>query len=851
MNNMWLVNDKLMPIELPEVCVPRPDLLRVFDNAAKKPVVIITAAAGCGKSLSTILWLKKSKREYAWISLDSYDNSLTVFYRLFCAAILSLQPKNTAMQEIYRSATFASSPVEHTVRLLAEFQPDSQPKTIVFDDIHTIDSVEIRKSWPLILKRLPKPFVVLVLSRNPLFEEELTDFNDVEMCFITAKSLAFSKHETQNYLKAYGGVFSPEQIANIHAITGGWAMGIHIIAQNGQLKLDSKHELSLDNYMHMQIWNKWDTDLKDFLMKTSITNDVNVEICTALTGRSDSSELLFSVSRTCAFISHVFGSVYRFHDLFLDFLRTQAKEANIHTPALHKTAALFYLEKENFTFACLHAIQSGDIQTIIQTTQHLQSHAATSLDEYTDFYATFNRNTLSEPICDTYPFLYSSLISECYLLGDAVGICRNLDKLYQKFPVICEQFPQFIEVSLGFFHLDPRFTFEEQMERFKDFWSLIPQNHVATQSTHASIALQLPLLHRSNRDHYEFVDERVFAKLRSTLGNMFNDHYDLLTSYVRAGLLMEQGRLQAAEEQIAPYTLFLTNNENSLAEYPSEIIFSIFSLHAILAHSMNNPDATAEWLARIKSYIAKSGAEHLVHNFLAMQTTFGLYSGNLSAAQEWCSQYFVTNPANFILFKIYQHFTTLRSYIALGELEAAHSFAKKLLKLSLDFNRLTDAAEANVLLAITAWAMNRKNEAIDALEEALTALKPYEFVRVVAEEGNAVLPILKRLTARVDNEQYQGTLSLPYLNIVTIAAHGHAKHRKGLSCYLQTKSIKFTLKQKKVLELFSQGYSRKEVAIFLDVTPDTIKAHASVIYRKLDVHNAIDAVLRAQELGLI
>ena len=851
MNNMWLVNDKLMPIELPEVCLPRPDLLRTFDEAAKKPMVIVTAAAGCGKSFSTVLWLKKSKRTYAWISLDAYDNSLTVFYRLFCAAMLSLQPANIAMQEIYRSATFASSPVEHTVRLLAEFQPDSQLNTLVFDDIHTITSAEIRKSWPLILKRLPNPFTVLVLSRNTISEKALEDFNIADVSYITAETLAFSEKEMQSYLKAYGHDFSAEQITNIHNITGGWAMGIHAIAQNSQIELDSTHEFLLDDYMHMQIWNTWEDDLKDFLMKISITNEVNVEICTVLTGPSDSDKLLSSISRTCAFISHVFGSVYRFHNLFLDFLRRQAEKENLHTPELHKTVALFYSEKENFALACTHAMKSGDIWTIIQTTQRFQNHVANFFDEYVDFYTTFNRNVLSEAACEAYPFLYSSLISEHYLLGNATQMCAYLDKLYQKFPIISEQFPQFIENSLGFFHLDPRFTFEEQMDRFKDYWELVSENNIPSQTNHCSLTLQLPLLHRSNRDHYEFTEERVFTKLKSTLGNMFKDSYDFLTAYIRAGLLMEQGRFQAAEEQVAPYTLFLINNEEALGQYPAEIIFSILSFHAIFAHTMNNYDEAAEWLARIKSYIIKFDAEPLQHNFLAMQTTLELYRGSIQAAEKWCSQYFVTDSGDVVMFKIYQHFTTVRAYIALGRLEEAYAFGNKLLKLSLDFDRLIDAAETNVLLAIIAWAMNKKTEAVDTLEQALTTLKPYEFIRVVAAEGNAVLPILKRLTKRVDNEQYQGSLSLPYLNMIMIAAHGYAKYRKGLFCYLPTKAIKFTDKQKRVLELFSQGYSRKEVAEFLEVTPDTIKAHATVIYRKLNVHNVVDAVLRAQELGLL
>lgn len=56
-----------------------------------------------------------------------------------------------------------------------------------------------------------------------------------------------------------------------------------------------------------------------------------------------------------------------------------------------------------------------------------------------------------------------------------------------------------------------------------------------------------------------------------------------------------------------------------------------------------------------------------------------------------------------------------------------------------------DRCEAGAILAALYWTQNRKKEAEAELTETLEVLQPYGFVRVVADEGEAVVPVLKRV----------------------------------------------------------------------------------------------------------
>jgi LuxR family maltose regulon positive regulatory protein len=54
-----------------------------------------------------------------------------------------------------------------------------------------------------------------------------------------------------------------------------------------------------------------------------------------------------------------------------------------------------------------------------------------------------------------------------------------------------------------------------------------------------------------------------------------------------------------------------------------------------------------------------------------------------------------------------------------------------------------------------------------------------------------------------------------------------------------------------VLNLVAQGLSNKEIARSLAITPETVKSHIKHIFEKLQVEKRVQAIARAQSLGLV
>lgn len=54
-----------------------------------------------------------------------------------------------------------------------------------------------------------------------------------------------------------------------------------------------------------------------------------------------------------------------------------------------------------------------------------------------------------------------------------------------------------------------------------------------------------------------------------------------------------------------------------------------------------------------------------------------------------------------------------------------------------------------------------------------------------------------------------------------------------------------------MLIYYSQGYKNVDISRMTGLSIPSIKAHASLAYKKLVVNNALDAVLKARELKMI
>jgi LuxR family maltose regulon positive regulatory protein len=219
------------------------------------------------------------------------------------------------------------------------------------------------------------------------------------------------------------------------------------------------------------------------------------------------------------------------------------------------------------------------------------------------------------------------------------------------------------------------------------------------------------------------------------------------------------------------------------------------------------------------------------------QARLWIAQGDLAAASRW-AQASGLNPADGpITYHCEVEYLTLaRLLIAEGKLEAAETLLLRLHRGAAPAGRNGNLIEILILQAITFAAQDRGEEALSALEQALSLAEPEGFARIFLDEGAPMAELLRRAVAQDLHASY----ALHLLDALGEAAAVPQPLIEPLS-----------ERELEVLRRVAAGYSNQEIAQDLVVAVSTVKKHISNIYGKLEVGSRTQAVARARELGLV
>jgi LuxR family maltose regulon positive regulatory protein len=121
--------------------------------------------------------------------------------------------------------------------------------------------------------------------------------------------------------------------------------------------------------------------------------------------------------------------------------------------------------------------------------------------------------------------------------------------------------------------------------------------------------------------------------------------------------------------------------------------------------------------------------------------------------------------------------------------------------------------------------------------------EPEGYVRVFVDEGEPVATLL------IAGRQHFSAVSPTYVQeLLDVLGHGSVQARRGEP---QPLVEPLTAREIDVLRLLALGLPNREIADRLVISLGTVKRHTGNIYGKLGVDNRTQAILRAQELGLL
>ena len=240
----------------------------------------------------------------------------------------------------------------------------------------------------------------------------------------------------------------------------------------------------------------------------------------------------------------------------------------------------------------------------------------------------------------------------------------------------------------------------------------------------------------------------------------------------------------------------------------------------------------------------------------ATAATLCLQQGNLSAAKAWAEKSgLLAEDAPTYLLEI-DYLVLARVLIADGSAQAAQPLLGTLEEATRSGGRVARLIEVHILQALAHQALGESRLALDRLGRAIAFAQEGGHVRVVVDEGKALIPLLKQIAGRGVAIAYVRQI-LPLFDEErqkqpsSTMEHPIDEHDPSL---VESDSLilnPLTDRELATLRYLASDLSIPEIAEQMIVAPSTIRTYVKRIYGKLDVHNRIEAVNRARSLALL
>jgi LuxR family maltose regulon positive regulatory protein len=187
-----------------------------------------------------------------------------------------------------------------------------------------------------------------------------------------------------------------------------------------------------------------------------------------------------------------------------------------------------------------------------------------------------------------------------------------------------------------------------------------------------------------------------------------------------------------------------------------------------------------------------------------------------------------------------------RILIAQGRLDEAAPLLQRLLEAAKAGGRISRVIEILLLQTLAAQSGGDTAQAMSTLEQALILAEPGGFIRIFADEGPPVAPLLYEALSQGITPDYVRRLLAAFP--LTEPEQPVLSKNQGPTTELVEP---LSEREIEVLQLIAEGFTNQEIADRLYLSLNTVKVHTRNIYGKLDAHHRASAVAKARAWGIL
>jgi LuxR family maltose regulon positive regulatory protein len=897
-----LIRTKLHRPQVTENLVARPRLLEYLTDRRQRPLTIVAAPAGYGKTTLVSSWLEDTDWPCAWLSLDEYDDDLVMFLSYVSAAIQTIYPDVGQETQALLSAPKLPPPLVLARSLINELGQIDIPFVFVLDDYHVIHETAIHELLTELLRHPLQALHLVITTRRepPLALSKLRARG--QMTEIRLEELSFTPVETAALLQTMlGRPVSDTTAASLTEKTEGWITGLRLAV------LSLRHQDDLDGllsklpdqlhyvmeYLIGQVLSSLPPPIKQYVLSTAIVDRFCAPLCETILGlEHEAGEAGVGGHYFIEWVvkANLFtvpldgqGKWYRYHHLFQQLLQHQLELEleKEEIAALHRRASRWYAENEFIDEALHHALKAGDLS---RAAQLVEQNGRTLLDE--DKWHTLEKwmAQLPDDIIQQRPklLLAKAWVSfHQFALGaippvlEAVEAVLDDDEITQ---------PLWGEVDFFWGH---HWYWQGQSSRSMDLLDRalerIPKTHyLARGEAEAFWSFASQMVGRE-KEAVRTLNQWFYGEQTPHPGRQIKELGSLVFIHLLSSELTEAVReaqqiqdmvansnnmyIKAWASYLQGYVYYCWNDLKNAARHFVQTVERRYSVHTMAAidslagltltyHALGQPDKARATLALLLEYTRDLNDPAYLAIARSCQARLALLQGDMASAARWLQTADLATDAGVMFFWLeVSRITRCRVLIAQGtkaSLQQAEALLQAYRQQNEGQHNTRQLIEILPLQALVYHKQELADKALATLERAVTLAQPGGFIRPFVEPGPELVGLLNRLHSQGVAQDYIAQI-LAAFSQETKDEGGPTVDKRDEPIGPPSSSLfePLTDRELEVLTLLAQRLTYKEIATQLFISPGTVTQHVHRVYQKLEVKRRKQAVAKATDLGLL
>jgi LuxR family maltose regulon positive regulatory protein len=890
--------------------VARSRLGRALGDALARPLVLVCAPAGFGKTVLLADWARSGNLPVGWLSLDPGDNDPARFWRHALAALDRAHP-GIAERAAPLLGPPASSSFEGLVTALINdlaARRGEDELLLVLDDYHLIDSPQVHTPLTFLLKHLPPGLRVVLASRSdpPLPLARLRAAG--QLAELRAADLRLTEEEAAALLREAIDADLPDAaVAALEARTEGWAAGLQLagLSLRGQADpaafvaaFSGSHRYVLD-YLGEEVLDRQEPELRGFLLETSVLDRLSGDLCDAVTGRAGSQAMLEEIERAGLFLvplDEVRGW-WRYHHLFADLLRTRLRQERPgQVAALHRNAAAWHAEHGLADDGVRHALAAGDPTGVAMLIElhfdeiFLQGESATIQRWLAALPAELVRSRPRLLLAQAWMVLVGGDVEAAKAPLDAAerAFADTADEPFEpsagraasllaNVPAAIAHDRAFLAYLRGDAEATAAFASQALTKLGEGEWMLDSW----IRSMGALAALLRGRLEDAERGFAASVagwraagEHPLAASACHFLGQVQRAQGRLDAAYGTYQQALEitappgQGTMPAAGigyvgmAEVAYQRGQLDDAHRHVTEgitlcqrlnWTQPLATGLVTL-ARIRQAQGERAGALEAMGEAERIAPSPSVANLFNPVPVQRARLLLAQDDIAAAARWTQERGLRADDEPMYQKEREYLVLARVLLAQDRAAQALTLLERLLAAAAAQGRTGSIIEISALRALALASGGEQASAVETLAGALTLACPQGYVRVFADEGAPMETLLGHLVAaQRDGQTAAHGVELGYLARLLRAfagkdaVRGSARRAAAVPGLVEP----LTARELEVLRLLGAGTTNRAIAAGLVVSLDTAKKHVSHVLGKLGAANRTEAVTRARQLGLI